>query len=128
MFVLAQVHGILDTSSPSHSANTELLQLLIKDRSSPAPYTTRQHIAYRQAAESAAGGEGNFYRIEWARERIYFQLLGRDEVTPEEEARVYTAWEKYMDDYISKDGTSPDGKGPWLRRCVFSSQRDKESL
>jgi C-terminal domain of Sin3a protein len=66
------------------------------------------------------GSEGNLYRIEWNRagRRLFFQLLGRDEVTPEEEARMYAEWERYMEDYIGRDPTSQDGHGLWLTRLV----------
>lgn len=133
---MAQIHTFLDSSSPNYNTNTRLVELLHADRIRPET-TSRQQVTYRQVTDSAVGAEENLYRIEWVSrcsslfrysssllnpkapyvQSLSFQLLGKDEVLPEDEELLQNRWESYMKSFMSKEPT--DGVNPLSVRKSF---------
>jgi len=100
------VWSLIDSNREAYSSNGEIFKLLVDDRRYPTTAQAQQ-ISYRVNAELAAGSEENLYRIEWMPRRhlITFQLLGKDELLPEDEKDLSKLWERYIESYVADDVT-----------------------
>lgn len=95
------VWSLIDSNRETYAANGEIFKLLVDDRRYPTTAQAQQ-ISYRMNAELAAGSDEHLYRIEWLprRHQLTFQLLGKDEVLPEDEGDLSKAWERYIESFI----------------------------
>jgi paired amphipathic helix protein Sin3a len=95
------VWSLIDSNRETYAANGEIFKLLVDDRRYPTTAQAQQ-ISYRINAELAAGSDEHLYRIEWLprRHQLTFQLLGKDEVLPEDESDLSKAWERYIESFV----------------------------
>lgn len=99
--LVKMVWSLIDSNRETYAANGEIFKLLVDDRRYPTTAQAQQ-ISYRTRAEMAAGSDEHLYRIEWLprRHQLTFQLLGKDEVLPEDETDLSKAWERYIESFI----------------------------
>lgn len=95
------VWSLIDSNRETYAANGEIFKLLVDDRRYPTTAQAQQ-VSYRMNAELAAGSDEHLYRIEWLprRHQLTFQLLGKDEVLPEDEGDLSKAWERYIESFV----------------------------
>lgn len=95
------VWSLIDSNRETYAANGEIFKLLVDDRRYPTTAQAQQ-VSYRINAELAAGSDEHLYRIEWLprRHQLTFQLLGKDEVLPEDEGDLSKAWERYIESFV----------------------------
>lgn len=100
------VWSLIDANREAYVSNGEVFKLLVDDRRYPTTVQAQQ-VSYRRNAEMAAGSDENLYRVEWQPQRhlLTFQLLGKDEVLPEDEIDLSKAWEKYIESFLSDEIT-----------------------
>ena len=101
------VWSLIDSNREAYSANGDIFKLLVDDRRYPTTAQAQQ-ITYRINSELAAGSDENLYRVEWMPRRhlLTFQLLGKDEVLPEDEADLSKIWERYIESFINDEVTA----------------------
>lgn len=95
------VWSLIDSNRETYAANGEIFKLLVDDRRYPTTAQAQQ-VSYRINAELAAGSDEHLYRIEWLprRHQLTFQLLGKDEILPEDEGDLSKAWERYIESFV----------------------------
>lgn len=100
------VWSLIDSNREAYSSNGEIFKLLVDDRRYPTTAQAQQ-ISYRINAELAAGSEENLYRVEWMPRRhlLSFQLLGKDEILPEDESDLSKIWERYIQSFLNDEVT-----------------------
>lgn len=101
------VWSLIDSNREAYSANGDIFKLLVDDRRYPTTAQAQQ-ISYRTNAELAAGSDENLYRIEWMPRRhlLTFQILGKDEVLPEDEADLCKIWDRYVESFVNDEHTA----------------------
>lgn len=101
------VWSLIDSNREAYSANGDIFKLLVDDRRYPTTAQAQQ-ITYRVNSELAAGSDENLYRVEWMPRRhlLTFQLLGKDEILPEDEADLSKVWERYIESFVNDEVTA----------------------
>ncbi|GAA98485.1 uncharacterized protein L969DRAFT_88610 [Mixia osmundae IAM 14324] len=100
--IIRTAHHLSDPQHVNAAACERVAQELAKDRADDATSRARQ-VGYRSRVESALGSDANFYRVETAvrHDTLYigYQLLGRDDLLPEDEHTAKDQWEAYLQSY-----------------------------
>lgn len=116
------VWSLIDSNREAYSSNGEIFKYLVDDRRHPTTAQAQQ-MSYRHNAELAAGSDQNLYRIEWMPRRhlLTFQVLGKDEILPEDESDLSRLWEQYIQSYLGDEVTAdlpfpPSTKNIYLAR------------
>lgn len=104
-----------------------MLDLLLKERQKSSTSQTEQ-LSYRKNVLTVLGAEENLYRIEWMPHQsiLNFQLLGKDELLPDDEQAAQDRWQAYMTGFMGAPETP--GLDRTLLRSPYLSKHVKSSL